>query len=343
MTSTLPLPDLNAGAWPVSLFDPASATPEQKLAVGRLLADSFAYANPEDPPLIPEQEAVGLSHQLPTERKHHLVVWQGAQALAWGCLEYDTEQNTHMAHARLVVAPQARRQGLGRTLGGQLRDMAMQAGRTVLTFGTTSRVPAGEAFAQATGAQAALPMRQSRLPLSGLDRDLLARWQGRPEGDPYRLHLWTTVPDAYLDRAADMMMVMNTAPKGDLEQDDWRITPEMIRAWDAMIEEAGEVRTMMAIEDTRTGALDAYSEIFWTPERQGPVFQGATAVRPGARGQGLGKWVKAAMLEHILATVPGARWVQTNNAHENAAMLGINVTLGFTPWSTFTEWQLKLA
>ncbi|MBZ9749965.1 GNAT family N-acetyltransferase [Deinococcus sp. HMF7604] len=334
--------DPAAGPLPVSPFDPHTAAPEKRLAVGRLLAEGFAFANPDDPPLVPEKEALGLTHQLPTERKSHLVVWQGARAVAWGTLEYDTEQNTHMAHARLLVAPDWRQRGLGRAVGAALRDQAARLGRTVVTFGTTSRVPAGEAYAQTLGAQAALPMRQSRLPLAGLDQDLLREWQVRPESDPYRLHVWLTVPDDYLERAAQMMMVMNTAPKGDLEQDDWTITPEMIRAWDAMIEESGEIRTLMAVEDTRTGELVAYSEVFWMPERQGPVFQGATAVRPDARGQGLGKWVKAAMLDHICAHCEGARWVQTNNAKENAAMLGINVKLGFAPWSTFTEWQLKL-
>ena len=69
---------------------------------------------------------------------------------------------------------------------------------------------------------------------------------------------------------------------------------------------------------------------------------GASAVFVAARGLGLGKWLKAAMLKHVQAHCPGARWIQTNNADENAAMLGINVKMGFQPWAQFTEWQLKL-
>ncbi|MXV20714.1 GNAT family N-acetyltransferase [Deinococcus xianganensis] len=348
MTSTAPqtTPEPQAQpapGWPtVTPFDPHAATPAQRLAVGHLLADAFTHTHPDDPALLPETEALGLTHQLPTERTAHYAVWNGEHALAWGSLSYDLEQNTHMAHLRLTVHPTARRQGLGRAVMTQLLTHADKLERGTLTFGTSSRSPAGEAFATALGAQPALPMRQSRLDLTALDHDLLSRWQNRPHGDPFHLHLWQRVPDEYLERVADMMMVMNTAPKGDLEQHDWTITPDMIRSWETMIEEANETRHMLAIEDTRTRQLDAYSEVFWMPERATLVYQGATAVRPQARGQGLGKWVKAAMLERILEECPGARWVQTNNANENAPMLGINVALGFTPYSSFTEWQLKL-
>ena len=99
---------------------------------------------------------------------------------------------------------------------------------------------------------------------------------------------------------------------------------------------------LIAAEDTRTGELVDYTETFWHPTRAALVYQGATAVRPGARGQGLGQWLKAQMLRHVLAECPGARWVRTNNAEENAAMLRINVALGFRPWASFTEWQLRL-
>lgn len=324
-------------------FDPVAAPPDARLAVGRLLAEAYAYACPEDPPLLPEREAMGLTHVTPDEAVRHFVVWDGEQALGWGSLEYSLSQNLHAAHARLIVHPECRRRGLGRELSRALEAVARREGRRVVTFGTSSQAPAGEAFARALNADPALPMRQSRLDLETVSGPLLDAWTARPDGDPYRLHLWERVPDEYLDRAAGMMMVMNTAPRGDLEVDDWTITPEMIRAWDAMTLEAGETRYFLAAEDTRTGQLAGYTEVFWSAERAALVYQGATAVRPEARGQGLGKWLKAAMLRRVQASCPGARWVRTNNADENAAMLGINVALGFQPWASFTEWQVRLS
>ncbi|GAA5513481.1 mycothiol acetyltransferase [Deinococcus carri] len=329
----------------VTPFDPVAATPGARLAVGRLLAECYAYAYPEDPPMLPEREALSLTHVTPDEASRHFVVWdgpEGERALGWARLDYGLRENLHAAHARLLVHPDHRRRGLGRALAAALKAAARQEGRRLVTFGTTSKAPAGEAFARTLGAEAALPMRQSRLDLGAVPDTLLDAWTARPDADPYRLHLWERLPDDFLTRAADLMMVMNTAPRGDLDVEDWTITPEMVRAWESMIEEAGERCFFLAAEDTRSGQLAGYTEVLWSPERAALVYQGATAVRPEARGQGLGKWLKAAMLRHVRAHCPGARWVRTNNANENAAMLGINVALGFAPWASFTEWQVRL-
>ncbi|BDP40276.1 GNAT family N-acetyltransferase [Deinococcus aetherius] len=329
----------------VTPFDPVAASPQSRLAVGRLLSESETFTHPDDPPRRPEREAVWITHVTPGEAATHFAVWdddEHTRALGWTSLEYSLTQNLHAAHARLTVHPAWRRRGLGQGLARALGETARREGRRLVTFGTTNRLPAGEAFARRLGAEPALTLRQSQLDLAAIPDSLLDAWTARPEGDPYRLHLWERIPEDFLERAADVFMVMNTAPRGDLDVDDFQVTPEMIRAWDDMIAEGGEVRPLLAAEDTRTGELAGYTEVFWSPERAALVYQGATAVRPAARGQGLGKWLKAAMVRHVRVHCPRARVVRTNNAHENAAMLRINVALGFTPWAEFTEWQVRL-
>ncbi len=326
----------------VSPFDPLAAPPEQRLAVGQLKVDVFASAYPGDPSQNAEKAALELTHLTPGERAEHFVVWDNGQATGLGSLNFDTEQNTHLAHARVTVHPQRRRQGLGRALAAKLEEVARRETRRTVTFVTSDRHAGGEPFARLLGAEAALPVRQSRLELAGVDPALVARWLTRPAGEPYRLHTWQTIPDGSLERMADLMMVMNTAPKGELEMDDWRITPEMIRGWEANAAEGGERHPLIAVENTRSGELVGYTDVFWTPERASIVYQAATAVRPAARGQGLGKWLKALMLDYLAQNAPGAQVIQTNNAEQNAAMLGMNVALGFKPWVSITEWQLKL-
>ncbi|GGO23320.1 GNAT family N-acetyltransferase [Deinococcus humi] len=327
----------------VTAFEPLTALPEQRLAIGQLRADVFAFAYPAEPPLSAEKESLELTQRMPNDRTEHVVVWDGGRAVAWGSLNYDTEQNTHLAHARLIVHPESRREGLGRALAASLEGVARREARRTVLFMTSDRQSGGEPFARLLGAEAALSTRQSRLELAAVDGELVQDWLRRPANDPYLLHTWAgPIPGEYLERMADMMMVMNTAPKGELEMDDWRVTPEMIRAWEAHAVESGEHHPLMAVEDTRSGEVVGYTDVLWRPERASIVYQGATAVRPSARGQGLGKWLKAAMLDYVAQHCPDARVIQTNNAEENAAMLGINVALGFKPWVAITEWQLRL-
>ena len=321
-------------------FLPAAASAGQRRAVGQLLADCYAAAYPDDPPLRPEREAEGLLQVVPDEATDFFVVWDGDAAVAYAHLSYSLTQNLHAARAQLLVHPGQRRRGLGRALAAALGEHAGTLGRTALTFFTINLAPAGEPFARTLGARTVLENRTSRLHLAALSPELLRDWQRRPEGDPYRLHLWETVPDEFLSRAADLMGVMNTAPRGDVDEDDWVITPEQVRGWEAEIAAAGERRLLLAAEDTRSGELVGFTETFWSPERAALVYQGATAVRPAARGHSLAKWLKAAMLERIGDEFPGAVWVRTNNAEENAAMLAINVRLGFQPWAQTLEWRL---
>ncbi|WP_168733401.1 GNAT family N-acetyltransferase [Deinococcus sp. Arct2-2] len=327
----------------VETFDKATASSEERLAAADLILACHALAYPEDPPLVRDHVAATLGDHLPDEMVLPFMVRVAGQVIGWAKLEFSLTQNLHVAHAHVMVHPQHRRTGVGRALAATLEQQARQHGRRLVTFMTSDRVPAAHPFAQSLGGEAALPMRQSQLVIEDVSAELLDRWCARPDADPYRLHVWTVLPEEYLARAADLMGVMNSAPKGDLDIDDWTITPEMIRGWEAMMVKEGEVCLTLAAEDPATGTLAGYTQLFWQSQRASLAFQGATAVRPEYRGAGLGKWLKAAALRELPAYCPGTRSIRTNNADVNAAMLAINVQMGFLPYAAVTEWQLKLA
>jgi GNAT superfamily N-acetyltransferase len=91
-----------------------------------------------------------------------------------------------------------------------------------------------------------------------------------------------------------------------------------------------------------TGKFAGYTETVWNPNRPEILRQDMTGVFPEYRGKGLGRWLKAAMLDKVLKDRPQVKFVRTGNADTNAAMLKINQELGFKPYTADILWQVEL-
>ncbi len=252
--------------------------------------------------------------------------------------------NQHAAQLQLKVAAADRRQGLGRRLLAWAVAQARAHKRRLLILDTSDRIPAGAIFAERIGAQRGLENRISQLALANLDRQLLHDWQARAteRATDFELLVWdNSVPESEIMAFADLCEVMNSAPRDQLNLEDEKVTPEKIRAWMQSMQAGGNHIWTLVARERSTGVLAGVTELFYTPDRPTILEQGLTAVRPAYRNLGLGRWLKAVMLDRVLRELPAARFVRTGNAKSNAPMLAINVALGFTPYDATTIWQVE--
>ena len=82
--------------------------------------------------------------------------------------------------------------------------------------------------------------------------------------------------------------------------------------------------------------------MFYFPDKQMMLNQNLTGVKEEYRGRGLGKWLKAAMLEWIKEEYPEVQIIVTGNATTNAPMLAINKRLGFKEYKSGTAYKFQV-
>lgn len=330
-------------------FDPRTASDAAFEEYWRLVEAVRAERTPDDP-AVPLGVLVGRYRGAPS---HHLYLAQVARApgtdglVGAALLGLDTSgDNAHLGQLELHVLAAHRRNGLGRRLLGWAAAAAREHERRLLIGFTSDRIPAGAAFAQAAGASPGLEERHSQLVLAEVDREQLRAWRERAaeRASGFELVFWDNCyPEEELAAFAELCSAMNSAPRDDLDVENQTHTPEKVRQWLAMVNASGTRVWTLVARERATGALAGCTELLLVGGREAIVQQGATMVDPPYRNRGLGRWLKADMLERALRDLPEARFVRTDNAESNAPMLAINVALGFRPFMAVTVWQLEVA
>jgi GNAT superfamily N-acetyltransferase len=308
-------------------------------------APLHAEATPQDPRRPLADEIAEIRHQPPAEDGVVMIARDAAGAIA-GYLECGWEQVPgvdHMLMAEIAVLPGWRRRGLGRLLLGRVAGVAEQRGLRLVTGRTRDNVPSGAAVCARFGAEPAMVMRENRLDLRAVDRELVARWvaDGPVRAPGYRLQFIAgrTPPDL-VDQVAEVSNVMNTAPRENLDMDDIPMTADLVRENEEAALAAGQQPWAFYAVEESSGRLVGLTTITIRPGTPDRVWVGDTGVDPDHRGRGLGKWLKAAITERTLTELPEVRWVITWNAGSNDAMLGINTELGFRTVAVHTTWQI---
>ena len=269
----------------------------------------------------------------------------GAAIVAFGrCTARHGEDNQHMVECDVLVLPEWRRKGLGTKILARVVELPRREGRRLILARTYDSVPAGEAFAQHIGAQRGLVEKHSQLDLAQLDRALMHEWIARAptRAAGFEIGCWDgPFPDAELTAISKLFQVMNGSPRQDLEIEDELMAPDEIRGWEQAMGARGLERWVMYAREKASQEYAGFTEVFWNDNRPAILQQGGTGVWPQYRNRGLGRWLKAAMLERVLRERPQVRLVRTDNADTNEAMLNINIQLGFKPYMEVVAWQIE--
>ncbi|MDP9316811.1 MAG: GNAT family N-acetyltransferase [Chloroflexota bacterium] len=333
----------------VTAFDPRAASQHHYAALAAFDNRLRAERLPDDPP-TPQAELIARwQHTPPFVAVSAWSIWDaaGTTIIAHGEVSFlHTEENKHVVWFNIQVTPEWRRQGLGRRLLAALVQVPQREQRRLMTTETNDRVPAGAAFMERLGAKRGIAAHTNQLILADLDRNLLRQWQERAgeRAAGFELGLWVgPYPAEHLAAVVSLHEVMNTEPRDDLDVEDFHVTPEHIRQMEQSMVASGTERWTMYARERATGAFVGFTEVFWNANRAALLFQGATAVAPSYRGRGLGRWLKAAMLEKVLQERPMVRFVRTGNADSNDPMLHINHALGYKPFMSECVWQVETA
>ncbi|HKC19919.1 MAG TPA: hypothetical protein VKE27_09840 [Candidatus Dormibacteraeota bacterium] len=215
-------------------------------------------------------------------------------------------------------------------------------GCRVVTF--ESEEESGQAFMKWLGAPQKRIGAENRLRLRDVDWQMVRTWIA--EGEERNPHTMLEryddhIPDSMLDEyAAQLTAMLSTMPHDDLDHGVIVETPETLRDMHQRMDALGE-RHYTVLTREPDGVISGITGMVWARHRPAILEQMFTGVLPSARGRGLGKWIKAAMLQRLHEIYPEAEWVSTGNADSNGPMLAINHRLGFKRHRANVEYQLS--
>lgn len=328
-------------------FNPETATHEEFVAINNYWNLLGAESNPDDPPRSLES-TIKATKTWKTFKKmdiHVWNIWEEGEVIAsfFGDIGLHDE-NRHMMGGGISVHPKHRRKGMATQLLSKLVEIAEANKRTLYISATESTAPAGHAFAEKLGMDKGLETHTNQLVLAEVDKGMLETWinEAKTKATDFKLGLWLNVyPEEEIETIAKFFGVMNDAPKGDLQIEDSTLKPEQLREGEASMKARGIERWVIYARH-KSSEFAGFTQMFYDPENPENLEQGNTGVIPKYRGHGLGKWLKAAMLQKVFAERPTAKRIRTGNADSNQHMLAINHALGFKPYIAHTVWQIEV-
>jgi len=256
-----------------------------------------------------------------------------------GCPDY--AERAKYLNGNFAVLPNWRKRGIGTRLLAQLREVMREHAKTVLILSTHEED--GHAFFNSIGAHPKSSQVESQLSMDAISRTELASWEKSAlshfPGLRFECFAGRIPESEWPTLLPQMSALMADTPSDSLDRPPLKVTDAGIREWYRNLDRLGGENHVMLLRDA-DNQLIGYTESVWLPRTANRVFTNMTGVRRDARGRGIAKGLKAAMIRHLRNCHDDIELFITNNASSNSAMLAINKALGFRPVKRWAIYQL---
>lgn len=247
----------------------------------------------------------------------------------------------------IFISREYRRQGLGTIILRKIVEVAKTIDCEMIQ--TRTSYESGIRFCEKLNGKLINIESENRLYFDNVDWNLISKWieEGRKRNPNVTIKEYYGVAEEkieeYCELLAELEMDKPTLENEDEKQSSENCTPEGYREFvQFMKEKTYTVYTLRSHE--KDGRISGITEIFYSKEKSPiRIEQGLTGVKSIYRGRGLGKWLKALMLDYIKNNLPEGKYLMTGNADHNDPMLSINERLGFKHIYSKKSYSFKIS